>query len=248
MPPKTQKIFVTKNRNQCSMDSVFLYVFIIIVIGVLLYALHHYWWLSEKHRREHSNTTVLSTPVPVPLSIGGISSRLDVFNNPYIPPVKMDGYIFEKTSGDVRGLPPIISPIQVPGYLPVNVETRGVRGEYNQVGILTKIGKEERNNNNKRRMFSGEENDSDGNIENTLILPLMGRRSLTGRDKWQYYTISNTGSLYSKLPVRVRGKSCSSEYGCVEMMDGDVVHVDGYNHKFKATVYDNATFSYIPVL
>ena len=136
-----------------------------------------------------------------------------------------------------------------------NNNINNINNEYENLEYLsmnpskyTYIVQQERNNNNKRRMFSGEENDSDGNIENTLILPLMGRRSLTGRDKWQYYTISNTGSLNTKLPVRVRGKTCSSEYGCDEMMDGDVVHVDGYNHKFKATVYDNATFSYIPVL
>ena len=111
-------------------------------------------------------------------------------------------------------------PIQVP----VNIETRGVTSSYSQVGILTN---------------SGPEN---------LILPLMGRRHMAGRDKWQYYTISNTGMVNTKLPVSVKGKSCTSEYGCDSIMNGDQVYVEGYNSTFNATIYETGTFSYIPQL
>lgn len=111
-------------------------------------------------------------------------------------------------------------PIQVP----VNIETRGVASSYSQVGILTNSGPE------------------------TLILPLMGRRHMAGRDKWQYYTISNTGMVNTKLPVSVKGKSCTSEYGCDSIMNGDQIYVEGYNSTFNATIYDNGTFSYIPQL
>ena len=93
--------------------------------------------------------------------------------------------------------------------------------EYSQIGILTRNG---------------------------MILPLMGRRHMNGRDKWQYYTISNTGNLNTKLPVSVKGKSCTSEYGCDEMMNGDSIYVEGYNDTFKATIYENNSFSYIPNL
>lgn len=111
-------------------------------------------------------------------------------------------------------------PIQVP----VNIETRGVTSSYSQIGILTN---------------SGPEN---------LILPLMGRRHMAGRDKWQYYTISNTGMVNTKLPVSVKGKSCTSEYGCDSIMNGDQVYVEGYNSTFNATIYETGTFSYIPQL
>jgi len=111
-------------------------------------------------------------------------------------------------------------PIQVP----VNIETRGVASSYSQVGILTNSGPE------------------------TLILPLMGRRHMAGRDKWQYYTISNTGMVNTKLPVSVKGKSCTSEYGCDSIMNGDQIYVEGYNSTFNVTIYDNGTFSYIPQL
>ena len=110
-------------------------------------------------------------------------------------------------------------PIQVP----VNIETRGLSTQYSQVGILT------------------------SNDHQNLILPLMGRRHMSGRDKWQYYTISNSGSLNTKLPVSVNGKSCTSEYGCDPIMQNDAVFVEGYKSTFNATVYENSSFQYIPL-
>ena len=241
-------------------------IFAVLIVVFMLYLAYRYWFDNHENKRiiVGMPATGISNFSEVRLgNIGGISTRLDVLNDPYIPPVKMDGYIWEKTSGDVRGLPPIISPIEVPitptynirsnsssggGYLPVNVETRGIRSDYSQIGILTKSAGGP-NKFSKRKMFSDDISD-DGweGSETRLILPLMGRRSLSGRDKWQYYTMSNTGVVNTKLPIKIRGRNCSSEYGCDEIMDGDMVYVQGYNHGFQATVYENATFSYIPVL
>ena len=75
----------------------------------------------------------------------------------------------------------------------------------------------------------------------------MGRRHMSGRDKWQYYTISNSGSLNTKLPVSVNGRSCTSEYGCDPIMQNDAVYVEGYKSTFNATVYENSSFHYIPI-
>jgi hypothetical protein len=98
---------------------------------------------------------------------------------------------------------------------------------YQQIGILTPV----------------------GNNSNDLILPLMGRRLITGREKWQYYTMANGSStLHTKLPISVNGKSCTGEYGCNEIMNGDTVYVQGYNNVFSATIYDNSNFAYIPVI
>ena len=113
----------------------------------------------------------------------------------------------------------------VRGMIPVNIESRGLSTSYQQVGILNRL--------------SG---------SSDMILPLMGRRTMAGRDKWQYYTISNTGNLNTKLPVSVNGKSCTSEYGCDNINNGDVVYVEGYNDTFRATVYETNTFQYIPQL
>ena len=108
--------------------------------------------------------------------------------------------------------------------IPVNIETRGTSSNYGQVGILTRT--------------NGSE----------MILPLMGRRTMSGRDKWEYYTISGSGNLNARLPISVNGKNCSGEYGCDEVYDGDVVYVEGYNDTFRATIYENNSFRYIPVL
>jgi len=98
---------------------------------------------------------------------------------------------------------------------PVRME---MRESYSQIGILTR---------------------------DELILPLMGRQYMRGRDKWQYYTISNTGNLNTKLPVSVKGKSCTSEYGCDQIMNGDQIYVEGYNNTFNTTVYENNMFRYM---
>lgn len=245
-------------------------ILLFIIVGFVIYIAYQFFTINKerppsRNRPDiYSDNFLLPRPDPsvavmnpsyFPATVGGISTRLDVLNDPYIPPVKLDGYIWEKTSGDVRGLPPIIAPIQTQALtrdfssqramLPVNVETRGVRSDYNQVGILTKT--DGNSGFSKIKMFSDSDPDDEFN-NNTLIIPLMGRRCISGRDKWQYYTISNTGTLNSKLPVTVRGRSCSSEYGCDEIMDGDIIFVKGYNHGFKVTMYENTTFSYIPVL
>jgi hypothetical protein len=122
---------------------------------------------------------------------------------------------------------PYAPPLKTDGYnqyargIPVNIETRGLSQEYTQMGILTKDDK---------------------------ILPLMGRRLITGLDKWQYYTISNTGAINTKLPISVRGRSCSGEYGCDCLMNGDIVFVEGYKESLSVTLYETAKFQYIPYI
>jgi hypothetical protein len=111
--------------------------------------------------------------------------------------------------------PPIRDGVQV------NIETRGFASDYNQVGILTRVGSD-------------------------LILPLMGRRFMP--DRWQYYTVSNTGNLNTKLPMSFKGRSCSGEYGCDEMVSGDSVFVEGYNDTLRVTIYEPSKFNYIPHL
>jgi len=111
------------------------------------------------------------------------------------------------------------------GAIPINVKTRGFNTEFRQVGILTRQ-----------------------NSTDNMILPLMGSRVMTGRDKWNYYTISNNGNINTKLPISVAGRSCTNEYGCDEIYNNDTVYVEGYKDVFIATIYENGLLSYIPVL
>ena len=108
-----------------------------------------------------------------------------------------------------------------PRGIPINVPTQSVDTTYRQVGILTRI--------------NGPE----------TILPLMGRPLFTNRDKWNFYTMSDKNNMI-KLPVVNRNKSCTGEYGCDNLQNGDTVYVEGYNDAFKVTSYDNNQMRYIP--
>jgi hypothetical protein len=110
-----------------------------------------------------------------------------------------------------------------PRGVPINISTRGSESEYRQVGLLTRI--------------NGKE----------TILPLMGRPLSTNRDKWQFYTMSDKNNSI-KLPVTNAGKSCTGEYGCNNVYNGDSIYVEGYNDAFKVTMYDNAIMKYIPFI
>ena len=107
--------------------------------------------------------------------------------------------------------------------VPINISTRAVSAEYRQVGILTRV----------------------GGIE--MILPLFGKPLIVARDKWNFYTMSDNNSMI-KLPVSFKGRSCTNEYGCDNIYNGDSVYVEGYNDTFKVTMYDTNTMQYIPYL
>ena len=110
-----------------------------------------------------------------------------------------------------------------PRGIPININTRAVDAEYRQVGILTRS--------------NGPE----------TILPLMGRPLYVSRDKWNFYTMKDSNTMV-KLPVTFKNKSCTNEYGCDNLYNGDVVYVEGYNDTFKVTMYDNQVMQYIPYL
>ena len=113
------------------------------------------------------------------------------------------------------------------GTIPINISTNvgAVDTTYRQVGILTPLNSKPQDN----------------------ILALMGRPVFTNRDKWQYYTISNQHNNV-KLPVSVKGRSGSNEYGVDKIYDGDTVYVEGLNQPFRVTIYDNDTIKYLPAI
>ena len=112
-----------------------------------------------------------------------------------------------------------------PGVVPINVSTNvgAVDTNYRQLGILTP---------------------SNGSSKDNII-PLMGRPLFTNRDKWQYYSTSNQHNNV-KLPVSRAGRSCTNEYGCDKLYNGDTVYVEGVNEAYRVTMYDNDTIKYLP--
>jgi hypothetical protein len=143
----------------------------------------------------------------------------DVLRNPYAPPLRDERYL----------IPPIgISGTYIPpGTIPINVSTNvgAVDTNYRQLGILTPL--------------NGTSKDS--------ILPLMGRPLFTNRDKWNYFSSSNQHNNV-KLPVSRNGKSCTNEYGCDRLDNGDTIYLEGVNEPYKVTVYDNDTIKYLPFI
>jgi hypothetical protein len=143
-------------------------------------------------------------------------------------------YPYSNLPGDVL-LNPYMPPLSNDRYLvpninllpinsmPINISTNlgSVNTNYRQIGILT-------SQNNK------------GNI-----LPLLGRPLFTNRDKWQYYTMSDQNNSV-KLPISQNGKSCTNEYGCNRLYNGDTVYVEGINKPYIVTIYDNDTIQYLP--
>ena len=111
--------------------------------------------------------------------------------------------------------------------VPINISTNigAVDTEYRQLGILTPLNGPNKDN----------------------ILPLMGRPLFTNRQKYQYYTISNQHNNV-KLPVSVKGRSGTNEYGVDQIFNGDTVYIEGYNSAFKVTIYDNDTIKYLPFI
>lgn len=114
-----------------------------------------------------------------------------------------------------------------PGSVPINVSTNvgAVDTNYRQVGILTPMNGKTKDN----------------------ILPLMGKPLFTNRDKWNYYTTSNQHNNV-KLPISRNGRSCTNEYGCDRLYNGDTVYIEGINEAYKITIYDNDTIKYLPYL
>ena len=157
----------------------------------------------------------------------------DVFFDIYQPPLRDDRYL---TGGalDIRGTVGIGGAVPVfngstsrasapRAGVPINVSTQGTDdSEFRQIGILTPV------NGNEER-----------------ILPLMGRPLFTRRDKWNFYTLNDKNNMI-KLPVKVRGQSGTSEYGCDNVYNGDTVYVEGYKEAFKVTAYDNNVIRYLP--
>ena len=143
----------------------------------------------------------------------------DPLLNPYAPPLRDERYF-------VPGLPPYGRAVPS-GLVPINISTNigAVDTQYRQLGIMTA-------NNTKGK-----------------IIPLMGRPLFTNRDKWQYYTMSPEGNNNSiKLPVSRNGRSCTNEYGCDKLYNGDTVYIEGINESYRITMYDNDTIKYLPFI
>ena len=199
----------------------FTFTFVIIALFVIIYFVYNRQFGSNGTKQQH-NMNISNAESNMGSNLGiDVSSLFGLFPRP--------SYSFSNVQNDVL-MNPYAPPLKdervimtndVRGGIPININTRAVDTNYRQVGLL-------------KRMNGPE-----------MLLPLMGRPLYVGRDKWQYYTMSDSNNQI-KLPVSFKSKSCTSEYGCDEISNGDTVYIDGINATFQVTMYDNATMRYLP--
>ena len=184
---------------------------IIIIIGLCYFLFDKKQDSSPVNQYNIQNSNPSEDLLHVRPNYGYTNLPNDILMNPYTAPLKDDRYLV--TSSDIRGA------------VPINVRTQGVDTNYRQLGILTRVNK---------------------NDKKETILALLGRPLITNRCKWQYYTMETKNNI--KLPIISNGRSCTNEQGCDELYEHDIVYVEGYNEPFKITMYDNNTMKYLPFI
>jgi len=200
----------------------FTMVIIIIALIILLYV-SYVFLIKQKEESSIRETTPSMINQPPIINHPPMIKQPNIerdYSNPYF---LNTSFIQQPVPGDVL-LNPYIPPARV---MPINVSTNvgAVDTSYIQVGILNPLHKSNKDN----------------------ILPLMGRPVFTNRNLWQYYTVSNQYNNV-KLPITVKGKSASNEYGVDRLYGGDTVRVEGLNDVYRATIYDTDTIKYLPFI
>jgi hypothetical protein len=200
-------------------------IFFIILIIIIIW--YFYFSTLNQTSNTHVNTyTKNNTNKSNKILISQIPNY--PYTNLIPPPVPGDVLLnpYVPPLRDERYLIPQLNVIP-PGTIPINISTNvgAVDTSYRQVGMLNPLNKQNKDN----------------------LLPLMGRPVFTNRDKWQYYTIGNQYNSI-KLPVIVKGRSGSNEYGVDRLMNGDTVYIEGLNDTYRVTIYDNDTIKYLPFI
>jgi len=106
------------------------------------------------------------------------------------------------------------------GALPINIPTQGLPESFQSVGVIQ----------------AGDQ-----------ILPLYGRRTLRGSDRWNYYTRTDTYNPVP-LPVHFQRRDCMDDVGCQEILSGETVKIDALHKEGKTNIYRFDGPKYIPGL
>jgi len=93
---------------------------------------------------------------------------------------------------------------------PFNIPTQGIPESYQSMGIVkTSEGK---------------------------LLPLYGRRTISSRDRYNYYTRTDTYNPV-QIPIKIKGRDCQDGVGCPELYDGDNVKLSATGESGEVTIY-----------
>ena len=205
--------------------------FILLIAGIVFYSIYQNQSHKE-HRRHHGHghghdhTNIIVEPPLFAPNYPYSNAPLLPLGSRLTPDILLDPYAPPLKDERVlrRAIPR--------GAFPINIPTNvgAVDSEYRQVGILTP----------ERKGGLGE-----GGKDK--ILALMGRPLFTNRDKWQYYSMSDQNNSV-KLPVMKNKRSCTNEYGCDQIYNGETIYVKGYNERFRVTIYDDDAIRYLPMI
>ena len=170
----------------------------------------------------------ISSPAPVQEPVRAVQVAPAVTNyntggyDPRNPPPPARVY---DTPADLTGM----APPGVPA-IPIQVPTRGLPEQFQQIGVLSTQGGTE----------------TSASPERTL-LPLFGRRVAASRERYNYYTRTD-GFNPVQVPVSFKNRNCDDDNGCDEIMKGDSVGVPLLGKTFVATVYKLNAPRYIPIV
>lgn len=199
-----------------------IFVVLLILGGII-------WAVSYFQKRNESPTVIVveskaPTVSPQPLRETTFERKLRSTNDPRFHPLSPEQSFF---------VPPDTGDYIVPaglGALPINTQSRGYPGAFQQMGALTAPGGTETSGSPTR-----------------TILPLFGRPIDPNRNRWNYYTRTD-GINPVQVPLQFKRRNCEDDNGCDEITDGDSVGVPILGQSYIATTYRYSTPRYIPVV
>ena len=93
--------------------------------------------------------------------------------------------------------------------IPINIPTKGLPESFQSVGVV--------------------------NVDDK-ILPLYGRRTAGGSDRWNYYTRTDTYNPVP-IPVRFQKRDCMDDVGCQEILSGEEINIEAMNKSGRTNIY-----------
>ena len=101
----------------------------------------------------------------------------------------------------------------------IDIPTRGYPDNFTQIGTLVKKGDPNKNENNK-------------------ILRLFGRQEYPGSNRYEYYTMVNSGHDAIKIPINTKRR--------YELFDGDIIRIKELKDKYEVNLHRFDAPKYYP--
>jgi hypothetical protein len=133
-------------------------------------------------------------------------SSYTIPNIPNIPNISNVNYI--PSQRDVRyDMAPM--PVRYTPLPVINIPTQGIPDSFQSIGVLTMDDK---------------------------VLPIYGRRTIGSRDRWNYYTRTDSYNPVP-LPIHFQKRDCMDQVGCQEIMSGEYARVASLQKEGKVDIY-----------